>query len=158
MKRIPAIIAWPLVIVLLLLSNVAIAVGTLIVANQKGGVQVVPDYYAKAVAWDSLTTIQNDAAALGWAVTLKADRSSSTVTTSIVDRDGIPLSNLAAVVSVSRPQAARPIGTFELKATESAGVYLGSLIPYGGHGLYDFSITATKDELFFVDTARLDVK
>ncbi len=158
MKRIPANVAWPLVIVLLLLSNIAIAVGTLVAANLRGGVQVVPDYYSKAVAWDSLATVQYASNQLGWMAEVEADRPAETVSVFINDSASLPVEGLAVALTLSRPQKSLPIGSFELKPSEKPGEYRGSMIRFNGVGLYDLSITAAQGDNLFVDVIRLDVR
>lgn len=57
---------WPIAVVVLLAANVA---GTVVMIRASGGDDanaVEPDYYRKAVAWDSIATARQRAAELGW--------------------------------------------------------------------------------------------
>jgi len=155
-KRLPPHIVWPSAIILLLLSNIAIAVGTLVIANARGGVQVVPNYYAEAVAWDSLATVRHDSEALGWTADIEADHGQNLVKVLIADADGLAIEGLDVMVLVSRPQRAEPIGTFRLEPTDTAGYYSGS-VDLGGRGLFDFALTAANGSSRFVSSRRIDL-
>lgn len=156
MKRLPPNIVWPAAIILLLLSNITVAVGTLVVANARGGVQVIPNYYAEAVAWDSLATMRQDSDALGWEAKISADHRLNRVEAVITDADGLAIDGLEVTVLVSRPQRAEPIGSIRLDPTEKTGSYSGS-IDLGGHGLFDFALTATDGTSRFVSSRRIDL-
>lgn len=148
-------------IVALLISNICVAVGTLIIANTKGGVQVVPDYYAQAVAWDSLSMAKQAANDLGWKTDIRANRDAGTITVVFTDRDDQPLDGLSAVVTLSRPQNALPIGASILKPAPLPGQYVATDVNFGSRGLYDFSITASAsggdNNEIFIDARRLDL-
>ncbi|NNE34144.1 MAG: hypothetical protein HKN13_02840 [Rhodothermales bacterium] len=158
MKRIPAHIGWPLTIIALLLSNIGIAVGTLFFANAGGGVQVMPDYYAQAVAWDSLSTAKLNAATLGWNATASADRESGVIEMTITDKNLQPIVGLEPIVAIYRPHISRPIATVRLEHSSTPGRYTGNTEALQGKGLYDFALTASQEDLIFIETKRLDLR
>lgn len=157
MKNISPNIVWPMVIIALLLANITVAVGTLVVSKAKGGVQVVPNYYARAVAWDSLAVVEQNAVALGWSAQVTANLSNPVLSINFADSIGQPLGKLAAVVAVSRPQSSKPVGTFRLDPTSTPGEYRSDSVSFVGRGLYDFSITAIRDGQLFVDRQRIEL-
>ena len=57
---------WPIGIVATLGLTVAANVVVFILAGRGDGAGVVPDYYRKAVAWDSTQAVAARSAALGW--------------------------------------------------------------------------------------------
>lgn len=157
MKKISPNILWPAIIVALLLANITVAVGTLAISKSNGGVQVVPDYYTRAVAWDSLAAVQENAVALGWESHVLASRDAQTITVTFENKDGQAIENIAAVVLVSQPQKSMPLGTFLLAPTDTPGTYRADSIQFDHRGLYDFSITAEVDGQLFVDRKRIEL-
>ena len=157
MAHLPSRISWPLAIVTLLVANICIAVGTLILANTNGGVQVVPDYYAQAVAWDSLAAVQQSTTAMNWSVEVKANRQGKTTTVTVTDNDGLPVSGLVVSAIVSRPHLSEPTAVFALVADEIPGKYISTESEFDSAGIYDFKIAATRDVDMFSRTFRVDV-
>ncbi|NND71615.1 MAG: hypothetical protein HKN43_08550 [Rhodothermales bacterium] len=157
MKRIPARITWPIAIVALLIANIGVAVGTLVLANWDGGVQVVPDYYAEAVAWDSLAAVRNDVTALGWSVDVTADRPAGAIQVLIKDVQGDGVSGLTGSIILARPHLSLSPGSGVLVAVGEPGMYQVSGLDLGSPGLYDVSIEARLAHQLFVATERIDV-
>ena len=58
--------AWPLALVAVLALTVIANVALLAAANAPGAAQVEPDYYRRALAWDSTQAERARSAALGW--------------------------------------------------------------------------------------------
>jgi hypothetical protein len=60
---------WPLAVTAILALTVAANFGIYYLANADQGIAIEPDYYKKAVAWDSSMAQARDNATIGWRVT-----------------------------------------------------------------------------------------
>lgn len=58
--------AWPLAMAAVLAITVVANLALLVAANAPGAAQVEPDYYRRALAWDSTQAERARSAALGW--------------------------------------------------------------------------------------------
>ncbi|MBT4052293.1 MAG: hypothetical protein HOE73_04300, partial [Bacteroidetes Order II. Incertae sedis bacterium] len=92
---------WPLIVVALLLSSVGMMMGVVIIAKSDGGAQVVDDYYDRAVAWDSLNSLDQAFIDQGWLTYLILDASTGRLV--VQDSLGIRLSDLSGSVEMTRP-------------------------------------------------------
>lgn len=121
---------WPIAIVVLLAANVA---GTVVMIRASGGEDanaVEPDYYRKSMAWDSIATARQQAAALGW--TLRAQlgpldaQGVAALDVTLLDRDGAPIDDaLLGVEAIHNAHARHPVSA-TLAAT-AAGRYTAHL-------------------------------
>ena len=131
---------WPLIVVALLLSSVGMMMGVVIIAKSDGGAQVVDDYYDRAVAWDSLNSLDQAFIDQGWLTYLILDASTGRLV--VQDSLGIRLSDLSGSVEMTRPQsAATGITTlFQYQEVDSSYTFeVGSLSP----GLWDFTFNTS---------------
>ena len=127
---------------LLLLGMIA-TFGVLYASQSDGGPSIVNDYYAKAVAFDSLAVLRNEVAQRGWAINLKlgefADASNDrAVRLHVVDRNGLPIEGLQGTLFAFRPQSVEMVASAELEA-EGPGIYTVWL-PVNARGLWDFEL------------------
>ena len=58
--------AWPLAIAAVLAITVVANIAVLVAANAPGAAEVEPDYYRRALAWDTTQAERARSAALGW--------------------------------------------------------------------------------------------
>jgi len=63
--------AWPLAIAAVLGLTVIANIALLVAANAPGAAQVEPDYYRRALAWDSTQAERARSVALGWRATAR---------------------------------------------------------------------------------------
>jgi nitrogen fixation protein FixH len=107
---------WPLALAAVLGVTVAANVFLLYAANDRNAAAVEPDYYRKAVAWDSTAAQAAQSAGLGWridAAILPLDpRGAGVVQVRIARPDGAPLAGARVTCSAihnldaaHRPQA-----------------------------------------------------
>lgn len=68
---------WPALVIALLLMNLALAVVAVYYATTDKTFAVEPDYYRKAMRWDSYAAMRDASAKLGWTVNARVE---STVT------------------------------------------------------------------------------
>jgi len=131
---------WPLFVILLLVSSVAMMGLVVMAARSDGGAQVIDDYYEQAVRWDSLAEARGAATELGWQASLDLAASEDGLDGAITltDSTGAALSGRKVTVKLRRPQLATIVA--ELAAIES-----------GEDGTYTFSTDATGSGLWDVE-------
>lgn len=138
---------WPTLIVLALLGNVALGITLMRVAADDPHFAVEPDYYRKAVAWDSAQALAAATAALGWhaepMVGAVAGGEPVPVAVTLTDRDGRPVAG--AVVSLEAravAHAAEPLATPLVPGAEP-GRYEAAL-PVARTGLWELRVQAVR--------------
>lgn len=129
---------WPVAVIGALVVTVVANVLLLFAANDPGGRAVVePDYYRKAVAWDS--TMAQEAAndSLGWSVDarLEAAAGESVVRARVADRAGVPIEGArVSVVGIHNVDAGNPVAGALRETTP--GDYEAAL-PFRHAGLWE---------------------
>jgi nitrogen fixation protein FixH len=105
---------WPMVIVGMLGVNVA-ATGVLVWASRDDDANAIePDYYRKAVAWDSTAAARARGAALGWTLDaavgpIDAD-GGAPVSVTLGDRAGLPLEGATVTMeAIHNAHARHPV-------------------------------------------------
>ena len=154
-------VAWPSAIVLLLLAGIGSALAVLYFSGADGGPEIVNDYYARGLAWDSTAAAANALHRLGWSMSLEpADSADGTGTRSVLirvaDTTGRPVSGLSMEVEVSRPQLARPVGSAGAAAHVQPGSYVAWL-PVREAGLWDFTVHGESGGTPFAMRFRRDI-
>ena len=114
---------WLIAIVGLLVANVVAMVVLAVVAN-RGGAQIIPDYYAKATHYDDELDRSSRSQALGWRVEVAA--AGAVVDATVVDATGAPITG--AAVHLTGYQRAHAAETVDLAlAAMSPGHYRGAM-------------------------------
>lgn len=138
---------WPTIIVTVLLGNLALGFFLLRVAGEDEHFAVEPDYYRRAVAWDSTMADAEQSAALGWSVVADAEalRAGSPTRLGILVQDSVGGSIVGATVDVEAlPVAyATEIQRATLHPGKEAGEYAAE-IDLPRTGLWELRITATR--------------
>jgi nitrogen fixation protein FixH len=111
--------------------------------------------YDKGIAYNETVAAAEAQQALGWQgeITLAADR---TLTFSLVDADGQPLSGATVKAEFMRPTQAGMDFTVEL-TEDAAGLY-GAAVDFPVEGLWDVRVFALEGERDFQHHQRLVVK
>ena len=145
---------WPLALVAVLGMTVAANVWLLWAANDEQSRAFEPDYYQKALAWDSTMAEASRSAALGWRVSAwleAANRPDGRLRVVLADSAGNPI-NGAAVTATATPIAhADRAATVVLTAT-AAGYQAEFPLVY--RGLYEIRIEAARGSDRFVTSVR----
>jgi len=154
-------VAWPSAIVLLLVAGIASAFAVLYFSRTDGGPEIVTDYYARGLAWDSTASAANAVRRLGWTMSLEpADTADGTGTRSVLvriaDSTGSPVPNLSIDVEASRPHLARPVASAGALAHVEPGSYVAWL-PVREPGLWDFTVRGKVGDTPFVMRFRRDI-
>ncbi len=90
---------WPAFVVILLLMNAGLAGVMIYYATTDKTFAVEPDYYRKAMNWDSYAARRDASAKLGWTVQLRVraaenERARPRLVLNVADRDGEPVSDV----------------------------------------------------------------
>jgi nitrogen fixation protein FixH len=145
---------WPLALVAVLGLTVAANVWLLWAANDEQSRAFEPDYYRKALAWDSTMAEASRSAALGWSLSAEietVDRPDGLLLVQLADSTGSPIMG-AAVTATATPIAHADLaGTVSL--TETAGGYQADF-PLVYRGLYEVRIEAVRGGDRFVTSVR----
>jgi nitrogen fixation protein FixH len=156
--RIPKQRIWPAIIILILVVDVGVGVRMMAVANDDPTFAVEPDYYAKAVAWDSTTAQAHRNTALGWQLTPElgpvAAGKNSTLTMQLRDRDGAAITGARVSLDAIPVSHAEDVIHSDLPSAANGG-YAASL-PMNRTGLWELRIDATRGNEHFTADVRLD--
>lgn len=136
---------WPVAIILVLGTTVVANLALFWAANHDPGFAAEPDYYQRAVTWDSTVAQRARNAELGWqvAATIEPPRKDggAIVTVELGDRAGAPIDGAAVRIDASHNASAGRIVSIELLPA-GAGRYQGT-IPLAAAGFWRLELTAT---------------
>lgn len=150
---------WPIGIAVILAVGVVANIVVMRIANSDPSFAVEPDYYQKAVDFDSTLAHANTSAKLHWISTTtvtRGDRGDSThVTITLQDSLGHAIEQAAVSVEALAIARANTVLTATLRE-QAPGEYTAPLpVPRGG--LWDITIHATRNDDHFVEKARIDI-
>lgn len=139
-------VRWPLGIAAILGATVAVNLAVLRVANNDPSFAVEPDYYRRAVAWDSTMAHARASAALGWraavAVSPLDGDTPATLTLTLTDAGGAPVTKATvAVEALYNARAGHPVAATLREV--APGRYLATL-PMPWTGQWEVRCTATR--------------
>lgn len=150
---------WPAAITLVLLGNVALGVTLIRVASADPHFAVEPDYYRRAVGWDTTQAQVRRSAALGWQVhpTLAPVAGDSTpLVILLTDRDGAPLDS-AHIEIVARPVAHADRTVSGVPTAYGAGRYTATMA-IDRPGLWEVTVTVDRAGERLVAPLRIDAR
>lgn len=150
---------WPTIVVALLGGNLALGAVLIRVANADPHFAVEPDYYRRAVDWDSTRAQAARNAALGWTWTpslgaVRGDRVPMML--AITTRDGTPVDGATVTVEARAVAHASDV-LVDTLAARGAGWY-GTALPMRRTGLWEFRLRATRGETVATTELRLDAR
>lgn len=152
---------WPIAVTAILGATVVANVLVMRVANSDPSFAIEPDYYAKAIAFDSTAAAAQRSAALGWTATTAA-RSSATLTPGthtlqiqLTDASGQPVTG--AQVTTEALFIARANRVLTATLTESAPGRYEAPAAAMQHGQWEVRVTAVRGEAHFVANLRTEV-
>lgn len=150
---------WPTLITAALLANLGLGVVLIRVANADRHFAVEPDYYRKAVEWDSTRAQERRNIALGWhlAPALGAVDGIADPELAVVLRDpsGAPIAGATVTVEAFQVAHAAEVLTARLAESDASGRYLAR-VPVRRTGLWELRLVASRGETRFTATIRLD--
>jgi len=159
-SKIPPHIAWPGFIVFLFVLGASVTLSMVWIARSDGGAQVVDNYYEKAVNWDETVSRRNAVERLGWKafVSVERDADNRRLRLNVIDRDGLPVSGLAGVVRLHRPEIAGSLAEVILSEDPAIPGSYRCAMPFGRNGLWDIEVEATLDTLQYWDRIRVEIR
>lgn len=150
--------AWPIAIVGVLTLVVALNAALLFVANDDDSAVVEPDYYRRAVNWDSTLSARDRDLALGWSAGLELGPLQTRgvmVSARLFDRAEHPIRDAEIdIVAIHNRDAARQVhGRLE---ADAGGGYRG-LVALHRPGIWELRIAARRGNSEWHETVRREV-
>lgn len=148
---------WPIGIIAILGASVAANIVMMRIANNDPSFAVEPDYYRKAVFYDSTMAQTHRNLDLGWNVQTSADSivQGKPTRLRVVLRDERARPVLGAVVQATVLFNARANDLTTATLTdEGTGVYSATL-PINAPGVWEVRVNATRDTSHFTSSTRL---
>lgn len=151
---------WPTIIVTLLLGNVTLGVVLMRVASADPHFAVEPDYYRRAVGWDSTQAQARQNIALGWQVTPSlggVGGGETPFTILLTDATGVPLDGASVSVEARAVAHAADLLTAHLLPTGTPGTY-AAMLPVAREGLWEVRAVAVRGDARLTAELRLDAR
>jgi nitrogen fixation protein FixH len=145
---------WPAGIVVVLGVTVVANLALLRAASSPDGLATEPDYYRKAVLWDSTQALARRSAATGWAASAGIERSGAglVLRVTITDAGGAPVEGASVAVEAIHNLEAERHERLAL-VPERAGVYRAAMTS-GRRGMWELRILARRGEDLFLGDLR----
>jgi nitrogen fixation protein FixH len=148
---------WPIGIVAILVATVGLNIYVYHVANDDQSLAIEPDYYRKAVDWDSTMAQMRQNAALGWHLspTLGAFtiRGGAPLTVTLTDAAGAAIPD--ATVKVAAFFNARANDIIDTTLRRDAAGYAATL-PVKHGGVWELRFDVTRGAERFTSTSRVE--
>ncbi len=151
---------WPMIVVALLGGHVGAMALAVNIAGRDGGNVVLPDYYARALAWDEMRAKAADSELLGWDVHVntspfvEADGQRS-LRVAIQDKFHEPVNGASVTVRFWHRAEGKAVEAV-LALDGESGVYK-ALVPMTKPGIWSCDLAAEIGELLYVDTREIEV-
>jgi len=148
---------WPIGIVAILLASVVGNVAVILITRDDPSFSVEPDYYRKAVEWDSTAARQARSDALHWRVAVRVEPGPddrSQLTLDLTDAQGAIVRNAelrGSLLHIARADAVQQV-TF----TQSANGAYVALVPMQRVGVWELRLTADQNTSHFMQTVRVE--
>jgi len=147
---------WPAALVGALVATVGLNGYVAYVANRGDGAQVEPDYYRRAVQWDSTLAEQARSRALGWRIAVQVaapTAGGSVIDVEVRDAQGAPIAGARVRLdgfAVARATSSRMTAAL----TESAAGAYGAELPVHRVEWHEFQLTVDRGADHFVAQLR----
>jgi nitrogen fixation protein FixH len=149
---------WPVGMAMILALTVGVNIWVAVVAGDDPSVTVEPDYYKKALDWDSTMAQDRRNVALGWHVdpTLSpfTPDGGALLRVRLVDATGVPISLASVRVAALYNARAADIYQATLRA-DTTGGYIASL-PVHHRGQWELRFDVVRGADHFTSVARIE--
>lgn len=148
---------WPVIVVCVLGAYVTFGIVAARIASHDPNYAIEPDYYRKAVTWDSTLAQGRENVALGWRVTPSLGAVGGSLTTlalQLRDSAGGPVTGAQLSVEARQVAHADDVVRATLHA-DRAGGYVAEM-PLARAGLWEIRVVATRGAERFATSVRLD--
>jgi hypothetical protein len=141
---------WPIGLVAVLGVTVLANVGVLFIAARNGGAEVAPDYYRRAIAWDSTMAAAARSRALRWTLdaSLSPRSAGGILAVALRDSTGAPITG--ALVRIEGFAVARADRRFAGRLTETNGGHYALRLPLRGAEWQALDVTVRRGADRFV--------
>jgi nitrogen fixation protein FixH len=148
-------LGWPIGIATILAATVASNVGVILLTRDDPSFAVEPDYYRKAVEWDSTAARRARSDALGWQVIphVTGAAGGSRLSLTLVDATGAPVTG--AVVQGELLHVARAAEMQVVSFASDADGYAAT-VPMPRAGVWELRLEARRGGDTFLRTVRLE--
>lgn len=146
---------WPWFIAALLVATAGGQFVMAYAATHDPTFAVEPDYYRKAVAWDTTMLRERENLRLGWQATGSMARSGAgaTVRVALNDSNGSPVSGaVVRVLAIHNLDGSHPVA---IVLRESGPAYTGDL-PGAHRGLWELRVDVVRGTSHFTPSLRVD--
>ncbi len=150
-------IGWPIGIAVILFGTVAANIGVILLTKDDPSFAIEPDYYRKAVAWDSTQALAARSAALAWQVAAhvtSSDGGAAVLTLDLTDTTGAAVRSVRLAGALLHVARANDVQTVTFTETET-GRYVAT-VSMARTGVWELRLTADRGADRFVQTVRLD--
>lgn len=157
-RRFAGVQRWPVAIVTVLLMQVAFGLWMARTANNDPNFAIEPDYYNRAVNWDSTMAQSRRDRALGWQAVASLTRDTgrtAALRVVLIDAAGMPL--VADSVQAEALAVAHAATVHRLVLTSDAGGYAAQ-VPMAANGLWDVSVRAMRGSDVFTAKLRTELR
>lgn len=148
---------WPIGIVVILLATVASNVAVIVLTSDDPSFAVEPDYYRKAVAWDSTEARRDRSDALGWRASARVDtlaNGASEITIALTDASGAAVRSASVRGALLHVARANDVQQVVFAATDD-GRYVARA-EMERAGVWELRLTADRNSEHFLQTLRLE--
>ncbi len=148
---------WPVAVVAILTATVGLNIWVYRVANDDPSFAVEPDYYQKAVDWDSTLAQRRQNLVLGWHLSPRLDaftpRDGALLRVTLTDAGGVPIRDATVRVAAFFNARANDIIDSTL-ARDSAGYTVRLPVKYGG--VWELQFDVHRGAQRFTATSRVE--
>ncbi len=148
---------WPAALVAVLAITVVANVAIYWTANHDRSFAVEPDYYQRAIDWDSTVARGQRSAALGWVTDVRLappEAGHATLSMAITTRDGLPLDS--ADVRAALSHNAQGANVYEVRLLASGPGLYAARIPSTAQGLWRVDIAAVRGDDIYSRRVTVD--
>ncbi len=148
---------WPIGIVVILSATVLSNMAVIVLTGDDPSFAVEPDYYKKAVAWDSSQALATRSDALAWhaqAYVTPMPSGASTLTIALTDANGEAVRDATVRGELLHIARASDMQRVQFVATAS-GAY-EAVVPMQRAGMWELRLHADRNSEQFVRTLRID--
>ena len=152
---------WPIGITTVLATTVAANLWVMRIANDDPSFAIEPDYYRKAITWDSTLAQARQDSILGWHLTPRLQVVAATgktrITATLTDSFGMPISGAVVKVAALPVARANQVHEVSLAAAAGAGEYAGQLDAQR-QGQWELRFDVRAGSTRFTEVARVEAR
>lgn len=148
---------WPIGVVVILAATVAGNIGVIVLTKDDPSFAVEPDYYRKAVSWDSTQARIAESNALAWSVSAEVANDSAgenVLTLQLLDHAGVAVRD--AQLTGELLHVARANAVQSVVFLETADGRYAVTVPMDRPGVWELRLAAVRAADRFQQTLRID--